>query len=77
MATPAVELSIRKTDPAGSAFRFRSLRRNHGGLDSKMTLSYSQAFESSFPGVHVSSIAAAHGTDQKTRILNVVVALYQ
>jgi lipopolysaccharide/colanic/teichoic acid biosynthesis glycosyltransferase len=75
MATPALELSIRKTDPTGSAFRFRSLRRNHGELDSEVTLSYSQTFETSFPEVHVSSIATAHGTDQKTRILNVVVAM--
>jgi len=74
MATPAVELSVRKNDTAGSDFRFRS-RRKRAGLDSNVTLSLSQALESSFHEEHVSSITTAHGTDQTTRILNVVVAI--
>jgi lipopolysaccharide/colanic/teichoic acid biosynthesis glycosyltransferase len=75
MATPAVELNIRNTDPADSAFRFRSLRRKSGGLESEVLISYSRTFETPFHDVPVSSIAEAHGTDQKTRILNVVVAM--
>lgn len=75
MPTPAVELSVRKTDPAGSALRFRSLRKKRSELDSEVTLSFSQAFETAFHDALFSSITTAQGTDQKTRILNVVVAM--
>jgi lipopolysaccharide/colanic/teichoic acid biosynthesis glycosyltransferase len=75
MATPAVELNVRNTDPPGSLLRFRSLRRNGSKLDSNVTLSCSPTFESSFHEEYVSTITRARGTDQTTRILNVVVAM--
>src|SRR5688500_11746394 len=75
MATPAVELNVRKTDSSGSLLRFRSLHLNGSTLDSKVTLSCSPTFESSFHEEYVSTITRAQGTDQTTRILNVVVAI--
>ena len=81
MATSLVEIGTRKTDtpttvtnvPA-NVLRFRPLRRSTDRLEPKLTVSYVQPVEASFHEAYHTNVAAAKGTDQKTRILNLTVA---
>ena len=72
MTTTVVEIGIRKSDAPPTLIRFRPLRRSS---DPKPTLSYSQAVDASFHEEYHTSILAAKGTDQKTRALNIAVAM--
>ena len=75
MVTSLVEIGVRKADaPPTNVLRFRPLRRSTDRIEPKPTVSYVQPVEASFQEEYHTSIATPHGTDQKTRILNIAVA---
>jgi lipopolysaccharide/colanic/teichoic acid biosynthesis glycosyltransferase len=75
MATSLVEIGVRKPEaPPANVLRFRPLRRSTDRLEPKPTVSYVQPVEASFHEEYHTSIATPQGTDQKTRVLNIVVA---